>query len=421
MNDFNLINKIGKPYLIKEKSTGKWKVAFEYVTNEGKRKRYYYSKGLNDSYFFDTNVDNKLKYNKDGTIKHKNIQQREQLAKKRIERLNRDLNNFNFDVNTGKFMLGDIDKSIKELLYDFIDFKNKYDNCTASSIKQYQTKANTLINYCKDIISNENITIRTINKQFFLEFFSWLVNTRKRKLVYRDDCLIFLKMFYKWLITERNLNIDNPLSTIKKQNKDKTTKHKTIEANKLNRVLNELKEYNYYLAIMYQFIFFTLHRIETLVSLQFKDFDLNNDLIHIPSHKVKNNQAVTIQLNGDLKEIIIEHMTKNIVNRDDYLFGSIGYMKVSLFSSIKSTAKYFSNSFFKYKKQALKSKNETYITKESTIYSAKHSGIKFLMDSGLSANSIISITGHRNVEMLGTYAKEYTPTKVQFPELPPQE
>lgn len=422
MNNFNLINKIGKPYLIKEKSTGKWKVAFEFISSEGKRKRHYYSKGLNDSYFFDTNVDNKLKYNKDGSVKHKNIQQREQLAKKRIERLNRDLDNFNFDVNTGKFMLGDIDKPIKDILNDFINFKEMYDNCTASSIKQYRTKSNTLINYCKNVLKDENITIRDINKQFYLDFFKYLVKTKKRKLVYRDDCLIFLKMFYKWLLTERKLKLENPLETIKKQNKDKTVKHKAIEANQLYSAVNELKEYNYYLGVMYQFIFFTLHRIETLVQLQYADFDLKNDLINIPSHKVKNRQAVTIQLNAELKKVIQDYLKDNTVNADEFLFGSVGYAQVSLFSSIPSTAKYFSNSFFKYKKQTLKDTTKTtYLTKESTIYSAKHSGIKFLMDSGLSANQIITITGHKNVEMLGAYAKEYRPTKVQFPELPKQE
>lgn len=421
MNEFNKKNKIGRPYIIKEKSNGKWKVCFEYINNEGKRKREYYSKGLNDSQFFDLTKDGKLKFHADGTVKHKNVIARNELADKRIKRLQRDLTKYNYDISTAKFIFGDTDKPIKDLLNDFINFKEEYDNCTASSIKQYRTKANTLINYCENILDDETITILTTDKQFYLDFFKYLVKIKKRKLVYRDDCLTFLKMFYKWLLIEKKLEIENPLETIKKQNKDKTTKHKTIEANQLYNAVNELKEYNYYLGIMYQFIFFTLHRINTLVQLQYSDFDLKNNLINIPSHKTKNRQAVTIQLNKALKVIIQDYLKSNTVNSNDYLFGSTGYAQVSLFSPTPSTAKYFSNSFFKYKKQTLKSNNKTYLTKESTIYSAKHSGIKFLLDSGLNLNQIITITGHKNVEMLGTYAKEYTPTKVQFPELPLQE
>ncbi|KKX50397.1 hypothetical protein L950_0210710 [Sphingobacterium sp. IITKGP-BTPF85] len=47
----NEVNKIGNPYLIKEKRTGLWKVCFKYTNNKGKQAKYYYSDGLNDITF----------------------------------------------------------------------------------------------------------------------------------------------------------------------------------------------------------------------------------------------------------------------------------------------------------------------------------------------------------------------------------
>ena len=416
MNDINKSKKIGKPYVIKEKN-GIWKVCFKYKDTFGKEKKYYYSDDLNDSKFFVFDSKGKKKLDKNGNAEIKNINERKTIAKRRIERLEEDLDNFEFIVDGGYFALGDTDKKITDLLEEFLIFKKAEGTITHNTFSIYNSKISRFKAYL-DKLKTPNVTLKDFTKEHFSAFLSYIIVDLEQSKGYRDDFLVFFQGFYNHLIDFKNLEISNITKTFKRIDKGKTKMHQAVEIDDFHNVIQEVEAYNDYLAVMYKFIFFTLHRIETIVSIQFKDIDLKRNLIHLSSDIVKNNEQLSISLAEPLQELIRAYIKENEVDKDDYLFGKdYERAKIKLFGKVQSKANTFSTQFSAFKRGKLE-KGSKFINEYSTLYSAKHSGIKFLLESGYTPNQIITITGHTNVEQLGAYAKDYKPVKVQFPPLP---
>lgn len=410
MNDINRLNKVGAPFLAKEGKTGVWKVCFKYADNNNKQKKYYYSEGLNDSSFFAYDTDGKKKMLK-GVAVLKNLTTRKALAQKRIDRLEQDLNNYVFDVNKGVFTLGDDDKPLTDLMQEYITFK-KTEGITAGTIADYNSKINGL-NKWLGITGKHNINVKEFTKQDLHDFYSYLLDELGYSKKYRDAYNKFFTAVYNWLIKFKDMDVDNITTTFKNIHKGVTKMHRAIDVKDLKKMMEEISETRPRLALMFQFVFFTLHRIETLVNVQRRDVDLDNRLIYLSSDIVKNNQQVTITIADPLYYILKDYIDNNDTAPTDYLFGK----GKGLFSSRKNTANSFSNTFAFYKKNAIE-RGSIYFDEYTTLYSAKHSGVKFLLDSGLSPEQIISITGHTNVKALGVYAKDYKPDKIKFPPIP---
>lgn len=419
MNEKNKENRISKPKLIKERLTGKWKVCFEYVNDAGKRKRYYYSNGLNDSSFFQFDSNGNIKVDGNGAILL-NVKQRNELANKRIARLNRDLDDYIFDINKGVFILGDKDRKLTDLMQEFITFKSNEGTVNANTIRQYKSKLNGIKNYFNKN-NLEYIRLKEFTKEHLKDFYSYLLNELNFTKTYRDDYNRFFVAVYNYLINFKDLDITNITKSFKNISKGKTKLHSAIEAKHLDTVVHEIQECNYHLGLLFKFIFFTLHRIETLTQVQFKYINLEDGTMYLPSDIMKNNEEVTISIAQPIKDIIINYLKENEVNANDYLFGRDSNNVISLFGQHMSKANTFSSQFSSFKSKKLNGDTPTFVNEYSTLYSAKHSGIKFLLDSGLNLNQIISITGHRSTDQLGTYAKDYRAKKVQFPTMPIQE
>lgn len=416
MNDINKSKKIGKPYAIKEKS-GVWKVCFKYRDTLGKEKKYYYSDDLNESRFFVFDSKGKKKADKNGYVEIKNTKERESIVKKRIDRLNEDLDKFEFIVDGGYFALGDTDKKITDLLEEFLIFKRAEGTVNDKTYNIYNSKVTRFKAYLEKL-ETPNLTLEQFTKEKFSAFLSYIIVDLGQSKGYRDDFLVFFQGFYNYLIDYKNLDIVNITKTFKRIDKGKTKMHQAVEIDDFHNLLQEIEEYNDYLSVMYKFIFFTLHRIETIVSIQFKDIDLKRNLIHLSSDIVKNNEQLSISIAEPLQELIKAYLEENEVDKDDYLFGKdYERAKIKLFGKVQSKANTFSTQFSAFKRVRIE-KESKYINEFSTLYSAKHSGIKFLLESGYTPNQIITITGHTNVNQLGAYAKDYKPVKVQFPPLP---
>jgi site-specific recombinase XerD len=416
MNDVNKLRKIGTPYLTKEKS-GIWKVCFKYKDTLGKEKKYYSSDDLNDSRFFVFDSKGKKKLDKNGNAEIKNIHERKAIAQRRIDRLKDDLNDFEFIVDGGYFALGDTDKKITDLLEEFLKFKMAEGTINDKTYNIYNSKVSRFKAYL-GLLKTPNLTLEQFTKEKFSAFLSYIIVDLGQSKGYRDDFLVFFQGFYNYLIDYKNLEIANITKTFKRIDKGKTKMHQAVEIDDFHNVLQEIEEYNDYLSVMYKFIFFTLHRIETIVSIQFKDIDLKRNLIHLSSDIVKNNEQLSISLAEPLQELIRAYINEKDVDKDDYLFGKdYERAKIKLFGKVQSKANTFSTQFSAFKRVRIE-KESKYINEFSTLYSAKHSGIKFLLESGYTPNQIITITGHTNVNQLGAYAKDYKPVKVQFPPLP---
>ncbi|WP_313552966.1 tyrosine-type recombinase/integrase [Sphingobacterium multivorum] len=418
MNDINKSKNIGNPYLVKEKS-GIWKVCFKFKDINGKEKKHYNSDDLNDSSFFVLDSKGKKKIDKNGVVELKNSKKREEIAKANIKQLNDALDKFEYIIvaDGGYFALGDTDKKITDLLEEFLKFKIAEGTINDKTYNIYNSKVSRFKAYL-DKLKTPNLTLKDFTKEHFSAFLSHIIIDLEQSRGYRDDFLVFFQGFYNHLIDYKNLDITNITKTFKRIDKGKTKMHQAVEIDDFHNVLQEIESYNFHLALMYKFMFFTLHRIETIVSIQFKNIDLKRNLIHLSSDIVKNDEQLSISIAQPLQELIKAYIEENEVDKDDYLFGKdYERAKIKLFGKVQSKANTFSTQFSAFKRGAIE-KGSKYINEYSTLYAAKHSGIKFLLESGYTPNQIITITGHTNVDQLGVYAKDYKPVKVQFPPLP---
>src|SRR5690606_28211753 len=155
----------------------------------------------------------------------------------------------------------------------------------------------------------------------------------------------------------------------------------------------------------FEFSFYTMHRFETLTSIQLQDIDLQFGKIIIPSYKMKTGVQCTISIEDTILSTIQAYIDENEVKHTDYLFGRDEHGQAQLFGATKSRANTFSSQFSSYRKNAIKRGFEL-VNENTTLYSAKHSGIKRLLDDGFTGNQIISITGHQTTAQLGAYAKD---------------
>lgn len=390
---------IGEPFLIKEKSTGKWKNGFYYTHPSGKKTKYYYSKGLNGKHLIG-----------------KSTKERKQISDTNILLLKEDLKQFEFDTNRGLFIVGLSDKPMIDVIAEYVQYKKNHDNLKHETNLQYKSHHSVLKKY---LANNKlsDITLKDFDRQHILNILKVLKDTKS--LRYHDIILIFLKAVYNWLINIENIKINNPTYGIKKLNKGTTDKHQAIDSIHINDLIKELKEYNLYLGLMYQFVFYTLHRIRTITQIQRKDIDLKNKTIYLSSKIVKNYQQVTITIAEPLLNILKDYIKNNNVQPNDYLFGKDENGKMQLFGQTFVHGRIFSQFFTNYRNKLKKEgKTSPYINEKTSLYSAKHSGIKFLLDNGITPNEIIQLTGHTNIEQLGSYAKNYKPNKIEFPPLP---
>lgn len=227
----NKKNKIGKPFLNKENTTGIWKVSFKYTNSEGKIKRYYNSDELNDSKFFQYDVDGKKKVNATGAVL-KNIKQREALVKERILEIEEDLATDIFDIRLGCFQMGDKDKSIITLMREFVQFKQNENTVNNKSILQYVSKVNGFQKWL-ELTNRDGARLKEIVKEDITDFYTYLFAETPTKKgfskKYRDDYNRFFVGFYNHLIKYKELDITNPMKLFKNINVGKTVMHKATE------------------------------------------------------------------------------------------------------------------------------------------------------------------------------------------------
>ncbi|KKX50399.1 hypothetical protein L950_0210720 [Sphingobacterium sp. IITKGP-BTPF85] len=270
--------------------------------------------------------------------------------------------------------------------------------------------------------NRDGIGLKELTKENISDFYTYLFTETDTKKAfskkYRNDYNRFFIAFYNHLTNYKELDVKNPVKNIKNLKIGKTVMHKATNIEDFEELINEIKTSNYYLGVMYEFQFFTLNRIETLVNIKREYIDLERNTIFLPASIMKNNEENEIDIAEELQDILKDYLSKNEVSQQDYLFGKDANGVTQLFGSIQSRANTFSALFSNLKKAKLKSNTPTLIHANTTLYSAKHSGIKFLMDNGYSANQIITISGHKDVKQLGTYAKDYKPEKIKFPARP---
>lgn len=396
----NIDKSIGKPFLKSNNpNEKKWIICIKYKNSQNEPKEWKRTYELN-----------KPPYVIKGVVNSKTnvVKARQKLAIELINNLHYDLNNIEFDVNVGDFVASILDKPLRGFINDWLVWKKN--KVKASSFQRYTEKINVFYDWLDENkisnISLKRFDYYTINK--FLNF----IQTKNSNKSYNYYLSLFRNL-YKYLAKIQDIQgLNNITDRFEKLKELDTDKHAPYSDYK--QAFEDLTGYNQYLGLMAQWIFYSLHRIETLTSLQIKDFDLTKGIINIPSTKIKTSKKLTIRISKHLLPELVEYINTHSPKQTDYFFGNNGMVKNSLnldktdiqmFGKNKTSVKIFSQLFRLFKQK--KTTNRNLFTPLHTLYGMKHSGIGYYKDAGLTDHQIIKITGHSNVSILATYSRQY--------------
>lgn len=395
----NSLKSISKPYL---KTTNplskKWYVCFRYTNNQNETKEFKRTFDLNKQPF----VINGIVNNKPSIQK-----ERYKIGLKYVKEIQDLLNNVEFDANRGVFIEDATKEPVIQHLHNWYNWKqNKVKHTTH---KVYKSVINLFENYLNDT-NNIHISLEHFGYRELSNFLNNVQTTTSNSRY--NFCLIVFKNFYNYIINIEGINVPNPTKKISNLTVYQTTKHSKYSTP--NTAIQDLTDYNYYLGFMAKCVYYTLHRIETLTALQFKDFDLEKGIINIPATKIKTAKKLEIRIHHNLLPTIREYVNNNDVLQNDYFFGYNGKIKnskggkkldINMFGKSKTPVYIFTKIFERYRN--LKTTNKLLFTPNHTLYGFKHSGVIYYKDNGLSDEQIIKLTGHSNTSILQTYSKQY--------------
>ncbi len=396
----NTDKSIGKPFLKSNNPLEKkWIICIKYKNANGDHKEYKRTFDLNKPPFVIKGIVN---------TKANIVKAREKRATQYINELINDLDSIEFDIDRGDFVESILDKPLKGFITDWLLWKRN--KVKASSFQRYTEKINVLNNWLYDN-KIPNISLKRFDYSTFNKFLNY-VQTKNSNISYNYYLSLF-RNIYKYLTKIQDIQgLNNITDRFEKLKENDTEKHAPYAD--YNQAFGDLTDYNQMLGLMSKWIFYTLHRINTLTSLQLKDFDLTKGIINIPSAKIKTSKKLTIRISKHLLPELVEYVSANKPQPNDYFFGNFGMIKnavnldktdVRMFGKNKTSVKVFSQLFRLFKQK--KTTDTNLFTHHHTLYGFKHSGIGYYKNAGLNDHQIIKITGHSNVSILATYSRQY--------------
>lgn len=399
---------IGNPFKKGCKSDSKkWTIGFKYKNSLNQPKEWKKSFDLNQPPF----------------VKNGSVVTTSSIVKKRMERADAlvellvdKLQTLEFDVDSGDFVKEKASLSLKHWLKEWLKYKSK--RVKGGTFELYVSKVNVISEWLdeKQIYDIEVGKFSHLHLKKFLNYIQSgekMGDNNKTFNSLHNTYLNLWKDFYKFLIQHERLNIENQSFGIEKFDVEESEKYAKYDD--VNKALDSLFEYNKYLGYMAQFIYYSLHRPETIVSLQWKDFDLENRIINIPAKKIKTKKKLTLRIHKRLIPTLLQYLETNKPNKDDYFFGNNGKVAlgnrpftkndIQLFGKNKTTRNTFTRMFTAYRNKKTTDKN--LFTENHQLYGFKHNGVHYYKHNRLTDEEIIKITGHRSTTIIATYSREF--------------
>lgn len=404
----NSLKTISKPYL---KTTNpfnkKWYVCFRYKNSQGITKIYQKTYDLNKSPYVINGVIND---------KSKVIKDRLNYGQELVKLLDNQLKVHEFDVDSGVFVEDKENSLLFEYLDKWLQWKKK--KVTENTLTRYTDKVKVIKDYLT-AINKEDITIKSFADYTLINNFVTALQEKYSNSLH-NYYLILLSNFFKYLIKIEKMNIEDVATQIDKLKEDDTEKH--AKYSNITKAFEDLTYHHYYLGLMSKTIYFTLHRIDTITKLQFKDFDLKNGLINIPSTKIKTRKKLTIRISKHLLPIIKQYVEEYQPLPNDYWFGHTNHTpkyrkkSIAMFAPHKSDVQSFTNLFHQFRKK--KTTDKELFTPNHTLYGMKANGYlyykEYVDDNGnvvvVDDKVIIKLTGHSNTDILKKYSRDYEAT-----------
>ncbi|QRY58486.1 tyrosine-type recombinase/integrase [Sphingobacterium siyangense] len=433
-----------EPKLSIEKKTNTWYVYVNYYYN-GKRHIFKRKEGLNKAYFSVTkdtftkdDVKNKRISKKEFDHYSKLLDERNNIANEIKETIKKWIATREFDPSSKIFYLVSNELPLLDYYSKYLEHKKK-EKRSEGTITQYGSKINLFKIYLESE-KLDSIKVNEVTKQLYIDYLQGLkinkatVNESKKDVSsnWYNDLLNFHRMVWNYIIDVKDLDLKHPLKKgISAKDAQDIEIHTAIPTEYIEESFKQLEEYGSEILKLYcEFIFYTMHRGDTLVQLQFKEIDLEAGIIHIPARKIKTKSKVDLKMNPYLVTVIKQYVQDNEVKCDDYLFGyefvnSVRNQKkrYKLFGSRKSKRDDYTGKFdhfidIQIPKAYKGNSNLAQIFKKgkNSSYGYKHTGVVFLREEGWTSDQIIELTGHKDKEILKWYERDFKPKLPEFPE-----
>jgi len=385
----------------------KWMICFKYKNSEGKPKEWKKSFDLNQTPFV-----------RNGSVVTTStiVKKRTERADALVELIESELQTLEFDVDLGDFVKEKTSLSVKYWLKEWLKYKSK--RVKAGTFELYISKVNVISEWLdeKQIYDIELKNFSHNHLKKFLDFIQGGEKMKDKTKTFNslhNTYLNLWKDFYKFLIQHERLSVENQTFGIEKFEVEESEKYAKYDD--VQKALNDLFSYNKYLGYMAQFIYYSLHRPETIVSLQWKDFDIENKIINIPAKKIKTKKKLTLRIHKRLMPILLAYLENNTPDKEDYFFGNNGKISlgnrpftkndIQLFGKNKTTRNTFTRMFTAFRNK--KTTDKELFTENHQLYGFKHNGVHYYKQNRLTDEEIIKITAHSNTSIIAIYSREF--------------
>ncbi len=262
-----------------------------------------------------------------------------------------------------------------------------------STIVGYDNTYDTIKKYCE--MTNYSLRFDNFNKDFYVKFYSYLMNDLKMKEITIGSKLKHLKTFIRELINEgKILNINISFIKIVKEASEDKIALDDEDIQKLRDYKPDTKKKDQ-VRDLFLFQIFTLQRMSDLFAISKNHLDLNNNLIRIKQIKTGK------EVNLPLLDIHLE-----ILKKYNFILPKITESKYNLL--IKEVCKEagLTDEIMIYQKDGKKtilSKFKKY--EKVSSHTARRTGITLCIRKKMPFEEVMKLSGHTTMQSLEQYIK----------------
>lgn len=282
-------------------------------------------------------------------------------------------------------------KSFNELLPDFLSDRRVA--LSKITYNNYVSKFNIISTWLRQN-NFADAPLRKIDNETIAKFFNYLAVERNLDKPTCEKYMIVLRMFFNYALKRGYVDY-LPFDLIVYPNKKQDMGAKVIQRDELNKLLNPIKQSNkqLHLALMFEF-YCALRPGNEIRLMKVEEIDLDAGVIRIPPERAKSRRKEVVTMPNQLINLCRDYGI-NGVGKNLYVFGKGGGMSDRPWS-VNMLRRQFNDY-----------RDSMGLSKDIKLYSAKHTGITRLAESGVPIRSIMDHARHTNLSATQKYIQRH--------------
>lgn len=260
------------------------------------------------------------------------------------------------------------------------------------SYQSYQSKMRVFCSWL-DVNKLSGLKVHFITREHLLSFLNYLSNDRELSRLTVNKYLQILHVFFRYLLEEKNVIIDNPVKNMPKMGKVVDEAPLPLQAGDLQKLKAEIKRCDPQLWLACEFQYYCAIRPGTelrLMRIQWIDFE--RGIIRIPATEAKNNKTQNIKIPGQfLIELTEVYFLNRFEDKTFFVFGKFGRPGDEPLG--KNTMR---NRFNQYR-------DKLGLSQQYKFYSWKHTGAIDASEKGMNPYDLKNHLRHSSLEITERY------------------